>query len=144
MPIIANLSSGQRPSPESIAKDKEEEANSMDQLMGGGKPFGLISFKRALNGDIHIEFMKLPMRVFVQLLADYLRAPVTDLTGLEGRYHVTLDFNYRIFPDLSVSHEDSVGDLFMAVKRLGLGLRAKRISCKVLIVDHVEQVPTAN
>lgn len=123
------------------ATAKEEEANTLDLLWGGGKPFGLKDMNRSPNGDLHMEFERLPILALVQILSSNLRAPVIDRTSLKGRYHVTLDYNPMGALPANV---DSVGDLLMAAKRLGLRLEPKAVPCSVLVVDQVERVPTAN
>jgi uncharacterized protein (TIGR03435 family) len=129
------------PEPDSTAK--EQKVNILDELWGSGKAFGT-SVNLLPNGELHMEFQNMPMRALAQFLSSDLRAPVTDLTGLEGKYHVTLEFDPATVANLSVVNEASSGDLFAAVTRLGLRLEHQSVRCNVLVVDHVERVPTAN
>jgi uncharacterized protein (TIGR03435 family) len=121
----------------------KEEVNIMDELSGSGEAFGT-SGKLLPNGDMHLEFQKMPMRALAVFLSSDLLAPVTDLTGLEGNYHVTLEFDPMTAANQSFVRENSSGDLITAVTQLGLRLERQMVRCDVLVVDHVEQVPTAN
>jgi uncharacterized protein (TIGR03435 family) len=122
---------------------EEEEVDALDELWGSGQAFGA-SAKLLPNRDIHMEFQKLPMRALAQFLSSNLRAPVTDLTRLEGSYHVILDFDPATVGNAAVANEKSSGDLVSAVTRLGLRLERDSVRCNVLVVDHLERAPTAN
>jgi uncharacterized protein (TIGR03435 family) len=122
---------------------QEEDSDILDELFGPGKAFGT-SAKHLPNGDIHLDFQKFSMRALAVFLSADLRVPVSDRTGLNGKYHVTLEFDPASVADQSPANDASAGDLFMAVRRLGLGLESGLVRSGVLVVDHVEQVPTAN
>jgi uncharacterized protein (TIGR03435 family) len=113
----------------------KDEANVLDLLWGSGagQPFGVTALNVAANGDLHMQFQKLPMPVLAQILTSYLRVPVADRTGLEGSYEVTLDFS----PQSPIAPSNG-NDLFRAVKELGLKLEPYRMRANVLVVDHVE------
>ncbi|MBV8846487.1 MAG: TIGR03435 family protein [Bryobacterales bacterium] len=68
--------------------------------------------------------------------------PVTGLTGLKGEHQVTLEFS-PLASQAPIA-ASSGNDLFTAVKGLGLKLERYRIPCEMLVVDHLEPVPTAN
>ena len=75
----------------------------------------------------------------------YLGAPVEDQTGLRGRFRVRLNFSQAVTATESPGQKDlAAGDLFTAVKLLGLKLERRPVRCNVLVVDHVERTPTAN
>jgi uncharacterized protein (TIGR03435 family) len=66
-------------------------------------------------------------------------APVVDETGLSGRYDVSVEYA----PDLE--HESTLPSLFTSVEEgLGLRLVAKKVPVSVLVIDHVDRVPTEN
>ena len=96
-------------------------------------------------------------------LASYLSArgygPVLDSTGLNGKYDIDLSWA----PDRAFepsggytgasagAHPNSdlppapTADLFAAVREsLGLRLEARKAPVEVLVIDHIERVPTAN
>ena len=81
----------------------------------------------------------------VETLSSYLRAPVSDDTGLAGKYDIDL---YWVSPAPAPPPDadaDPGPDLFVAVNRqLGLKLEKKKAPAEVLVIDHVEQFPTGN
>jgi uncharacterized protein (TIGR03435 family) len=71
-----------------------------------------------------------------------VRAHVIDQTGLTGRYDINLSFSL----DVSGAPTDSaLPSIFTALQQqLGLKLIPQKIPVKMLIVDHVDKVPTEN
>jgi uncharacterized protein (TIGR03435 family) len=66
------------------------------------------------------------------------------MTGLKDRYNFTLDIS-RYIPGGSLNPEDMPAILTQAVQeQLGLKLTPKKLPMEILVVDRVEQVPTAN
>lgn len=127
--------------PASNAKD--EEIDALDQLWGSGEAFGATA-RLLPNRDVRTEFQKIPMDALAQFLCSNLKAPVTDMTGLRGNFHVVLDYDPATVGNATVANPASAGDLFAAVTRLGLKLERRSVHCSVLVVDHVQPVPTAN
>jgi len=112
----------------------DRATNILDTLWGTDyKAFGLTAFSSA-NGELHMEFTKIPMAALVQILASYLRAPLIDMTGLQGRYQAALD----------ISFDPGDTSLFSTVNRLGLRLERRKSAFEVLIVDHLKRIPTEN
>jgi uncharacterized protein (TIGR03435 family) len=97
-----------------------------------------------------LEAHKIAMTKLADLLTRILDRPVVDSTGLAGVF----DFNLQWSPDETqriASVEDigaevgSVPSLFSALQeQLGLKLESRNQPTKVLVVDHVERVPTSN
>ena len=79
----------------------------------------------------------------VEILSRAMRAPVIDKTGLTGKYDFTVDFSGYISKDM---REDDVPALAMSAlpELLGLKLESKKSPVEMLIVDHMEKVPTEN
>jgi uncharacterized protein (TIGR03435 family) len=72
------------------------------------------------------------------LLTNRLNHPVTDKTGLTGRYDIDLQFAPDDKPD------DPRPSLFTALQeQLGLKLEAHKGSAEMLVIDHVEK-PSEN
>jgi uncharacterized protein (TIGR03435 family) len=90
-------------------------------------------------------------------------AHVIDKTGLTGQFDFTLEFAGAVFPanfpatlaadrgDQKAPEASAAGDprggptLFVALeKQLGLKLEKRKASLDVLIIDHVDKVPTEN
>jgi len=83
------------------------------------------------------------MEEFAVSLSYDLHKPVTDATGLKGKYDFTLHW---ISEGAGPSTGDDTGPtLFRALpEQLGLRLEAKKGMVEILVVDHVEKVPTEN
>jgi uncharacterized protein (TIGR03435 family) len=83
-------------------------------------------------------------------LANILGSPVSDQTGLQGRYDFKLEWTDTIRSQTPANGNqplpvDSGPDIFAAVQeQLGLKLEVKKGPVEVLIVDHAEKVPTEN
>jgi len=88
-------------------------------------------------------------RASMQRLASFLGGPnvrlgrpVVDKTGLDGVFDFTLDWTPDSDAEKSAGHAPSI---FVALQeQLGLRLEARKGPVEVLIVDHVERVPTDN
>jgi uncharacterized protein (TIGR03435 family) len=89
------------------------------------------------------------------LLASYqaiAMGRVVDNTGLDGRYDFTLEYAGRrnspggAFPQpLPAGETDTAPFLFDALRQqLGLMLKEGKASLDVLVVDHVDKVPSEN
>ena len=81
--------------------------------------------------------------------------PVVDATGIEGRYDMTINFTPpRVFPniaapavtgDTAASELDGAISIFEALeKQLGLKLESRKVTGQVLVIDHVNEMPTDN
>jgi uncharacterized protein (TIGR03435 family) len=83
------------------------------------------------------------MDEFAVSLSYQVHKPVTDATGLTGKYDFTLNW---IAEGAAPSTGDDTGPtLFRALpEQLGLRLEAKKGMVEVLVVDHVEKTPTEN
>jgi uncharacterized protein (TIGR03435 family) len=79
-------------------------------------------------------------------------AKVSDKTGLDGLYDFTFEFAGRwgsaggaFLPPLPNGETGTASDLFSALQQqLGLRLEEKKTNLPVLVVDHVDRVPTEN
>lgn len=69
--------------------------------------------------------------------------PVVDPTNLAGRYDLTIHFTP---PQLieRLSPEDSPILIFEALNKLGLKLESRKVKTQVLVIDHVDEVPSEN
>jgi uncharacterized protein (TIGR03435 family) len=82
------------------------------------------------------------MRSLASMLPRAVGAHVVDETGLTGRYDITL----RFAPDAPLAATgSSLPSIFTALQeQLGLKLMAQRVPVEMLVIDHVEKVPTEN
>lgn len=101
----------------------------------GGKPPGF----RILVAPGDLQGVNWSMPWLAAMLQQVMQEPVADETGLAGSYDVNLHFA----PD--VETESALPSVFTAVKEtLGLELKARRVPVQWLVIDHVEEMPTAN
>jgi uncharacterized protein (TIGR03435 family) len=130
----------------------ERAGRTLDRLWSNdGDALGVSSFSVAGN-VMHAEFKRMPMEGLAQLLADRLRAPVINMTGLDGDYRMTLDLPFpgastvATAPgaELPAALEPEGPSLFSTVERLGLKLERRKTPISVLVVDNVNRVPTEN
>jgi uncharacterized protein (TIGR03435 family) len=69
-----------------------------------------------------------------------LDRPVVDMTGIKGAYDFTLNWA----PDnAAIGHAGA--SIFTALReRMGLRLEARKMSFRILVVDHAEKAPSGN
>jgi uncharacterized protein (TIGR03435 family) len=94
---------------------------------------------------------KKPMEWLTAMLSGMLGRPVTDATGLKGKYDIQLRWgasglNASVAPDNpGAGAVESEPPLAQAVEeQLGLKLTPKKAPFDVLAIDHIEKEPTEN
>jgi uncharacterized protein (TIGR03435 family) len=100
---------------------------------------------------------KMGMRGHNQTVAEIIKAigprtldgPLTDATGLTGKYDYTIFWSMRAnsaaLRGATPGDEPDGPSIFDAIQdRLGLKIEKKRGPVQMLVVDHVERKPTAN
>jgi uncharacterized protein (TIGR03435 family) len=86
------------------------------------------------------------------MLALQLRQPVKDDTGIQGKFDVNLKFandgmNLQVVSNDGVASaaESTLPSIFTAIQeQLGLKLEPAKVPVKMLVIDHVDRVPTEN
>jgi uncharacterized protein (TIGR03435 family) len=98
------------------------------------------------NGFGHIVSNGMTMEVLTTILSRFLRQPILDNTGLEGRYAIDLTWTPEPGTGASSSVERVEGPtIYNAVQeQLGLKLEAKKTPVPVIVVDSAERVPIGN
>jgi len=117
-------------------------------------PDGRTSMGGIFNGVIRMTYRKETMADLTEALARMLNSPVTDATGLKGEYDFRLFWSRRMESGgggapTSAAAVDGAGEtaptLIGAVEsQLGLKLVRKKGPVEMLVIDHVEKVPTEN
>ena len=80
-----------------------------------------------------------PMSGLAAGLASPVGRPVVDQTGITGNYDIEL--NYARDGDV----DSLLPSLFTALQeQLGLKLEPRKVSIEIVVIDHVERVPTGN
>jgi len=93
------------------------------------------------NGRARATSIGISMEQVVSMLSGQLDAPVTDSTGLQGKYDCTLSWVAENNP----AADSSGPTLIEAVReQLGLRLERKKGLADVFVIDHVEKVPVEN
>ena len=103
------------------------------------------------NGVMHSELYAVSVQGLAGILTVYLRDPVTDMTGLQGTYHVVLDFaQSELLPSvgnasaLAAPPDPPFATLFAAISKLGLKLELRKVPVERFVIDHIEKMPTEN
>jgi len=122
------------------------------EMNGSG---AIVSIFPTANGATARMFAKgLPSSEIAIRLANSLRRPVIDKTGLTGKYDFTLEFTLDTtgialppgFPAAADNNASDPGsDIASAVeKQLGLKLTSTKGKLDVIVVDRAEKIPTEN
>jgi uncharacterized protein (TIGR03435 family) len=95
-----------------------------------------------------------PIAWFVEMLSGQLQSPVLDATGLKSKYDFVLSWAFEDRGSASppspgggaVDAPEPMGPALInaVVSQLGLKLEQKKGQAEVLVVDHIEKVPTVN
>jgi uncharacterized protein (TIGR03435 family) len=124
----------------------------------------LLSGQRCVPGQGQPDQRHVECRhITLALLADYLQelaprdfmVPVVDQTGLKGAYDFKLDWTPTASPTAAAPSAENAPatappveagpTIFDAVQlQLGLKLESKRLPLPIIVVDHVERVPSEN
>jgi uncharacterized protein (TIGR03435 family) len=86
----------------------------------------------------------------VTTLANLLQGPVADMTGIEGKYDIKLEWSTDDGKGgggdgADAKSPDTRPSIYTALQEtLGLRLETRKIPVEVLVVDHIERVPTEN
>jgi uncharacterized protein (TIGR03435 family) len=87
----------------------------------------------------HLE----PISVLISMVRYSAGQPIIDMTGLKGLYDFYLHFDPA--PLSAEPREDAAPSLPVALEQqLGLKLESKKLPFDVIVIDHVEKVPTEN
>jgi uncharacterized protein (TIGR03435 family) len=99
------------------------------------------------NNAVTLKVTSIPMADVADYLARRLGSAVIDKTGVDGAYTFELHWTLEA-PDAAGGAGASAAAEFAAVQEaigtLGLHLQAQKVPVQVVVVDHVERVPTEN
>jgi uncharacterized protein (TIGR03435 family) len=134
-------------------KVKASDLTSPDTIQHAGR----VQFTSSLNsagikGSITIATL-------ARFLSNSVKAPVEDLTGLQGKYDV--DISWALDPAFerpgpyaiatAESHPNAelpaapAADLFMSIRdTVGLRIESRKQQVEVVVIDHIERVPSEN
>jgi uncharacterized protein (TIGR03435 family) len=110
------------------------------------------------GGKARMQWTDAPIKDLADLVGDQLERPVTDATGLKGKYDMSVTFQMS-FPgggrggdagagaDRPLDSADGDTGVTLAGAlgpQLGLKLESRKGSVEMLVVDHAEKFPTEN
>jgi uncharacterized protein (TIGR03435 family) len=105
-------------------------------ILGSGSGMGLTTgHGRMQSRDEQITWL-------AEMLSGELQAPVTDATGLTGKYDFVVSWAWEDGPGAASERAASLIDAVQS--QLGLRIERKKGEGEVLVVDHIEKTPTAN
>src|ERR1039457_3623692 len=101
--------------------------------------------------QLRVSVQRTPVSRLVEMMSNMLRAPVIDMTGLKGRYDLTLNVA-QYAADLAAQWKslDSVRadpEAFLSLilqEEFGLKLEAKKMPLGVVVIDRAEKSPVEN
>jgi uncharacterized protein (TIGR03435 family) len=93
-------------------------------------------------GHARLQSQSQPMSWFTNILANQLRSPVYDATGLTAKYDFVLSWSWDEGPGAQAAAAADLVNQLPA--QLGLKLERKKGPVEVLVLDHIEKVPTEN
>ena len=86
-----------------------------------------------------------PVSQLVEMLSNIAQLPVVDLTGLTGRYDITIDLSKYILDRSAVEPLDPMSLIMRGLQEeLGLKLDSRRMPIDLVVVDAAERSPTEN
>ncbi len=101
------------------------------------------------SNDNHGRFVAqaYPLSEFREWLSRSMNAPVADKTGLTGKFDFTFEYSPDSLKPLASDKpsDDSRPSIFDAMQdKLGLKLTPQKIPVEIVVVDHIERVPSEN
>ena len=121
------------------------------------------------GGMMRMEFSKMTMEVLTAMLSQMVDRPVLDVTELKGKYVVALELSMEEVQVMGRAAAAAAGmalpapppgkeagrapgdaasapstSVFAAVQKLGLKLEPRKMPVEIVVVDHVEKMPTEN
>jgi uncharacterized protein (TIGR03435 family) len=135
-----------KPSPTASAPEEEVPINGAaikkDEEGFPILPPGRKPMMMAIGGGFAIErYIDETMEQFADSMAGRLDGPVNDATGLKGKY----DFTLRWIQDGAPSTDITGPTLLQSIQdQLGLRVQKTKSMVDVLVVDHLEKMPTEN
>lgn len=107
------------------------------------------------DGMMHFEFTQITLNDFAKFLSQgQVGLPVVDMTGLNGNYDIKLGVSVgdvgaaagirTSADDPAVPTAAAGSSFFSGLEKLGLRLESTKAPIELVVVDHVERVPTSN
>jgi uncharacterized protein (TIGR03435 family) len=106
----------------------------------------LLQHSGPVTGSLEWTGLRVTMNDLANKLAEEIQHPVTDATGLQGKFDFTVTFrrNTTGLPPETDVLPDDLPDIFSALRSIGLRLDAARRPVEVTVIDHIEKTPVEN
>jgi uncharacterized protein (TIGR03435 family) len=130
---------------------KADPAERSKHLLSAAMPSGPVS-----AGLRTVIFQNMSMTQFAdglhEIVSGYAKQPAVDETGIAGGWDFSLTFSpagivtaaNQQRSDEGASEPSGVVSFFEAMERIGLKLTTQKRPWSVMVIDHVEQMPTGN
>ena len=88
---------------------------------------------------------KITINRLTRFLSRLLDLPVIDKTGTQGVFDIDLHFAWEELSAEAPKQPSNGPSIFTALQeQLGLKLQSEKLPVEVVVVDHIERVPTGN
>jgi uncharacterized protein (TIGR03435 family) len=88
---------------------------------------------------------KVTMNRLAQFLSRMLDRPVIDKTGSQGVFDIDLRYAWEELTATAPKQSSSAPSIFTALQdQLGLKLQLEKLPVEVVVIDHIERLPTEN
>jgi uncharacterized protein (TIGR03435 family) len=131
---------------------------SQDKATITNSPMGTVK-QSMVDGVLHMEASKMPMTLLIEQLSRFMDHPVVDMTGLTGTYQVVLDISPEdirnamrsagvAMPAGAGGAADTAAEpgssVTASLQQLGLRLETRKMPLELIVIDHLEKLPTEN
>ena len=106
------------------------------------------------NGRVQRECKNMTMRELASSIPNWAMAhvdvPVVDLTDIQGAYDFRMEWSVPANPgaegrgDVPITTDNGGATLFDAMSQIGLKLERRKHPISVIVIDHVDRLPTVN
>jgi uncharacterized protein (TIGR03435 family) len=132
--------------------DASTHKNGLAELAPGRK--GRLLFPLG-DGRRRISARLQTLADIVSMCESQIRQPVVDRTGLNGTYDFNLDFSMNVQPSATIDRSSTSGSPLTdagdeglpfdtSIRSLGLKLQRSKVAIDVVVIDHIEKIPTTN
>jgi uncharacterized protein (TIGR03435 family) len=163
----ADAAPGEEPAP---AADTGPQVKVKSNADGSGtatvhSPEGNAKISYSASG-MHMEMEKMTMDKLAETLTPFVDRPVVDKTELKGNFQVALDLTMDDLKNMarklgapmagagapggeagalpSDAASEPTGSIFKSVQQLGLKLESRKAPLDLIVIDHLEKMPTEN
>jgi uncharacterized protein (TIGR03435 family) len=107
------------------------------------QPVGMNPFKMTDRG--RIVGTRVTAEMLAKVLSDQIKRPVQDLSGVSNSFDFVLEWMPDTLTDQDAGDTAARPSLFTALsEQLGFRLQARKTAVEVIVVDHIEKLPTEN